>query len=295
MIVPGIGPRWNQQSGPGVHGARDLQWVHDRLRYAGIVGGPGRVLRDYSGYRSVATLAATVTPVRAPWGWALDFPNSVGVKVTLSRSLGLINVAKRGLTIMALVRPTVYGASGVPTIIDLGAANVGATGPLRFYMDNLTGGGGQNHLAIEIITDADVDTSYSKSNVVTLNTWQILGWTQRRRPDTSTGGPFALQAYRDGRRVGNQLNTWREPTRPVTTDPVIGSMQDAANIFIGQFGGLWIWDYGMAPGQVSRFCSDPFGAWRFDPLRDVRPGVGGGGPPQGGGIASNYRRRRGAL
>jgi hypothetical protein len=280
----------------GPYGSRHYEWVRKRPLGLWLLDeGSGLTTQDVSGYGGTGTLNGP-TWTRSPWGPALSFPGSGNNRVSWKRSPQLLKggaLSSSGFTIMALIRPSSW-AETVPIVFDMvGTAGSGvtSTGPIRFYLDNFTIASGFD---IRLVNAAGTENTYKFPNLISLNTWQLVGVTFGPRMDAGSTSPRQVHAYKDGRLAGIAY-TSRIPDFPVTADPTTGALTDASQGFNGLIAGLWLWGYRMTAGQVARFTSAPFSAWRMDPTTIIKPGASIPVAPQGGGTPAIYRRRHGGL
>jgi hypothetical protein len=281
--------KWNHRSGQPLR--RDWAWVRHRLVGAWLCNeGVGTLLREASGYGGQGNFTGSVGWTRSPWGWALDFPGSPA-RVTVPRLANpRFGRTWSHFTVMVMVRPTANPTQA--RLVHLGAENPAetSTGPWSFYLDWSTV---TNGIVLRRVNTVPTETDAKIANVTTLNVWQLLGMTVRRRTDTSG---WTMAGYRDGMPKGlTHKSSNSGATYPMSTDPTLGADTIGGLGLVGQLAGVWIWDYGMSPGQVARFAADPFAAWRFDPTSLMKPGAGAGASPQGGGVPAILRRRHGGL
>ena len=285
MLMRDLGLRWNRQE---LYITRRHLWVRRQLVAAYLFDdGAGTTLRESTRRGGVGTFVGSPSWTDSFWSSAVNFPGSAA-RIQLDRSKNpRFPKTWEQFTVMALVRPT---SGNLGRILHFGGQNPASasTGGWSFYWDNLTV---TNAIVVRLVDTAPTGTDCKVQNVITLNVWQLVGFTVRRRTDAAG---WVATAYRDGQ-VKGSVNSPRTGTHAMTADPTIGAEDTGTVAFIGQIGGLWLWEYGMSPGQVARFARDPFGAWRFDPLTLAKASVAGAPPNEGGGIEAILRRRHGGL
>jgi hypothetical protein len=297
LIIPGRGPRWS--------GTVDAFTRREHATFRrGLIGawlfdeGVGAFLNDQSRQGARGTLSSGLSWDRAPWGPAVSFPTPTtpAERITCVASPAL--KAPNALayhTIMALIFPKSFGSAGAnptvaarSTIFDMGVAdgNSDALGPLKLYIE-----GAGLRIACRAGTGPDNYGGVGGSNNITLNTWQMVGFTCRRNP-TFAPTVFEWKGYHEGKTSAGSTGGSLGATLALSTSPVIGAR--AATLteqFEGLIAGVWLWNYGMTPGEVARFTADPFGAWRFDPTGWARSAIPPPPAPTGGGVPAVLRRR----